>query len=169
MQLELDRIYELLDSVEGASPEKANELKDAVSNYNTFEKTGAEPSNSYTFAPNPAELRSAALSVTDGVLTVRFETAYGVQILQAGDGEWLESHPMLRYCNPSIHSLDPHFGHIETLNLRSRFEAENGTVHVICKHIDTPHTQTFTFSDDALRMSCYLGDLHPEVRQIACC
>lgn len=168
MQTEVDRIYELLDSIEEDSSASCAELEHVVSAYNAAPKTDASVERTYEFTGNPAGIHSASLSTKDGVLTVRFETAYGIQLLKAGDGEWVESHPMLRYCNPSINALDPHFGSIETLHIRSRFETENGMIRVICKHIDTPHTQTFTFSEDALCMSCYLGDLHPEVRRIAC-
>lgn len=168
MQTEVDRIYELLDSVEGRDISMQKELEHAVETYNAAPKTGNTVCKTYAYAENPAEIECAHLSTEDGVLTVRLQTKYGMQILRAGDGEWVESAPMLRYCNPSINQLDPHFGHIEVLSLRSRFETDGDTVRVIAKHPDTPHTQTFVFAPDALSMSVYLGDLHAGVRRIVC-
>ena len=72
---------------------------------------------------------------------------------------------MLRYCNPSINTLDPHYGWIEELHLRCAYETWGDVVKVICKHPDTPHTQVFSFEKDALRISANYGDLR--VREIA--
>lgn len=167
MQAELTNIYTFLDALDQSSGD-AGELSEEVHPA----LPGGKPNgaNCYTYAENPAGLHSASLTVgTDGVLTVRFETAYGVQLLRAGSGKWVESSPMLRYCNPSINQLDPHFGRIEELHLRSSFAVEGDAVRVVCRHSDTPHTQTFLFAPDALRISAVLGDLHPQVKEIPCC
>ncbi len=172
MQTELTHIYELLDRVEGKDSDGQTALEDAVNRAHPPLTASAaltsEAPVTFRFAPNPAELLSATLSVSEGLLTVRLETAYGVQLLKAGSGYWEESHPMLRYCNPSINQLDPRFGWIEQLHLRSCFAKEGNAIRVLCKHIDTPHTQTFLFAPDALRISTNLGDLHPAMAEIAC-
>lgn len=169
MQAEMDRIYELLDSVDCRNPVSEMKLASAVASYNDAPVSAPAATRTVTLAPNPAEIKNATLSQDGNVLTVRFETAYGVQILKAGGGTWVESHPMLRYCNPSINMLDPHFGHIETLNIRSHFATDGDTVKIVCKHIDTPHTQTFAFGKDALDISAVLGDLHADVKHIPYC
>lgn len=166
MQQELTDIYTLLDAVDG-SAEVADAPIDAF--HPALSGGRLNDTISYQYQENPAGLRSASLSVdADGVLTVRFETTYGLQILRAGSGEWVESSPWLRCCNPSINQLDPHFGWIEELHIRSSFAVDGNTVRVVCKHSDTPHTQTFLFAPDALRVSANLGDLHPQVKEIAC-
>lgn len=169
MQLELDRIYELLDSVDCRNPAAEIKLAGTVASYNNAPVSAPVSTRTVTLAPNPAQFQKATLSMDGDVLTVRFETAYGVQILKAGNGTWIESTPMLRYCNPSINTLDPHFGHIETLNIRSHFVAEGDTVRIVCKHFDTPHTQMLVFGKDALSISCVLGDLHADVKHIPYC
>lgn len=167
MQAELDNIYTLLDSIEKTDTKIDPEPICAEHPALPGGKLG-DPAV-YQYETNPAELQSATLSVdTEGVLTVRFETAYGVQLLRAGSGTWMESEPMLRYCNPSINQLDPHFGWIERLRIRSSFAVEGENVRVVCRHIDTPHTQTFLFTPSALCISVYLGDLHPQVKEIPC-
>lgn len=170
MQQELSDIYTLLDAIDRGGSDTDEPIDAAHPALNgAFLHGSSKEIASYQYKENPAELRSAALSVgADGVLTVRFETAYGVQILRAGGGEWVESSPFLRYCNPSINQLDPHFGWIEELHIRSSFAVEGDTVRVLCKHSDTPHTQTFLFTPDALRISANLGDLHPQVKEIPC-
>lgn len=167
MQQELTDIYTLLDALDRNGAEDAPEPIDAAHPA----LPGGELSGpvSCRYKENPAGLRSASLTVdADGVLTVRFETAYGLQLLRAGSGEWTESSPSLRYCNPSINQLDPHFGWIEELHIRSSFAVEDNTVRIVCRHSDTPHTQTFLFAPDALRISANLGDLHPQVKEIPC-
>lgn len=167
MQQELTNIYTLLDSVEKKDTDRADSPIPAV--HPALPGGKLDGTVSYQYQDNPAEIRSATLSTDEnGVLTVRFETAYGVQLLRAGSGTWVESTPMLRYCNPSINQLDPHFGRIEVLRLRSGFAMENGAVRIVCKHLDTPHTQTFLFAPDGLKLSAVLGDLHPQVKEIPC-
>lgn len=168
MQQELTDIYTLLDAIDQGEAEAAPDPIDALHPA----LTGGERKDavSYRYKENPAELRSATLAIDpDGILTLRMETAYGLQILRAGSGEWVESNPHLRYCNPSINQLDPHFGWIEELHIRSSFAVEGDTIRIVCKHSDTPHTQTFLFAPDALRISADLGDLHPQVKEIPCC
>lgn len=172
MQTELDNIYALLDATDAAGESGKSITLPAEHPALTGGKLscGKPQNSSYQYKDNPVQLRSASLSVGgDGVLTVRFETAYGLQLLKAGSGEWVESAPMLRCCNPSINQLDPHFGWIEELHVRSSFAVEGDRVRVICKHSDTPHTQIFDFAPDALRVSALYGDLHEQVKEIPCC
>lgn len=166
MQTEVDRIYALLDSIEAEDLSAEETLISAVENRYAMPACLAQINKQYTFAPNDAGIQSATLFTEGDLLTVRMETEYGVQLLRAGNGQWVESAPMLRYCNPSINSLDPHYGWIEELHLRSAYTVDGDTVQVICKHPDTPHTQAFTFAKDALRLSANYGDLR--VREIAC-
>lgn len=168
MQQELTDIYTLLDAIDQSD---GTDTSDSPIEALHPALNGGTPGGavSYQYQENPAEIRSASLTVdADGVLTVRFETAYGLQLLRAGSGEWVESSPFLRYCNPSIGQLDPHYGWIEELHIRSSFAVEGNTLRVVCKHSDTPHTQTFLFAPDALRISANLGDLHPQVKEIPC-
>lgn len=164
MQTEVDRIYALLDAIEKEDLSAADAVQAEVEHhYDTLPAEG-EIHRSHDFAPNDGEILSAKLNTEDGVLRVRFETAYGVQTILAGNGSWVDCAPMLRYCNPSINSLDPHYGRIEELHLRCAYELHGDTVKVICKHPDTPHTQVFSFEKDALRLSTNYGDLR--VREI---
>lgn len=159
MQRELDRIYELLDEVLGEERSNAEELEKDVREYNAIPPCGAEIEKEVLLESNPTQVGKVSLKTGDGRLQVTFFAPYGEQTLLAGDGEWLESRPMLRFCNPSIRSIDPHAGWIETLNVRSCFTVENGDVVVKCLHTDTPHTQTFRFEKDALRVTAWPGDL----------
>ena len=167
MQQELTDIYTLLDAIDQSGAEDESEAIDAL--HPALCGGGLSGTVCYQYQENPAGIRSASLSVdSEGILTVRFETAYGLQLLRAGSDEWVESNPSLRYCNPSIGQLDPHFGWIEELHIRSSFAVEGNAVRVLSKHSDTPHTQTFLFAPDALRISANLGDLHPQVKEIPC-
>ena len=159
MQIEMDRIYTLLKSIgeEDLSAEAAL-LAEVETHYQTKKASPVEE-KAVTFAPNEAGLLSASLKTEGDVLRVRLETEYGVQTLMAGNGCWVDCAPMLRYCNPSINTLDPHFGLIEQFSLRCAYETEGDTVRVICKHPDTPHTQVFSFEKDALRLSANYGGL----------
>jgi hypothetical protein len=159
MQIEMDRIYTLLKSIgeEDLSAEAAL-LAEVETHYQTKKASPVEE-KAVAFAPNEAGLLSASLKTEGDVLRIRFETEYGVQTILAGNGCWVDCAPMLRYCNPSINTLDPHFGLIEQLSLRCAYETEGDTVRVICKHPDTPHTQVFSFEKDALRLSANYGGL----------
>jgi len=165
MQIEVDRIYALLDAIEGEDLSAETELLSEVEHhYDTLPADG-EVHKACDFVPNDGEILSAKLDTEGDVLRVRLETAYGVQTIPAGNGKWVDCAPMLRYCNPSINSLDPHYGWIEELHLRCAYEIHGDAVKVICKHPDTPHTQVFSFEKDALRISANYGDLR--VREIA--
>lgn len=159
MQIEMDRIYTLLKSIgeEDLSAEAAL-LAEVETHYQTKKASPVEE-KAVAFAPNEAGLLSASLKTEGDVLRIRFETEYGVQTILAGNGCWVDCAPMLRYCNPSINTLDPHFGLIEQFSLRCAYETEGDTVRVICKHPDTPHTQVFSFEKDALRLSANYGGL----------
>ena len=159
MQTEVDRIYALLDTIETEDSSAEAELQSAVENRYAMPACHTEINRQYAFVPNDTGIRAATLTTKKGVLTLRMETEYGVQYLRAGSGHWVESNPMLRYCNPSINTLDPHYGHIEELHLMSTYTMDGDTVKVICKHPDTPHTQVFTFAKDALRLSVNYGGL----------
>ena len=155
MQAELSSIYELLDGI-GENP--SGPCGDFADCHSPLPGGRFEP-KTYAFAPNPAGVRAATLTVGgDGVLTVRFDTDYGVQLLRAGGGKWTESAPMLKLCRPSIAQLDPHHGWVETLRVRSSFAVEGDSVRVVCRHGDAPHTQTLVFSPDALRLTVNVGD-----------
>ena len=166
MQIEMDRIYTLLESVETEDLSAEAELRHEVEHHYDTATSTQEVCASYEYLPNDTGIKSATLATKDGLLRVRMETEYGVQILTAGNGKWVDCAPMLRYCNPSINTLDPHFGRIEQLNLRCAYETEGDVVKVICKHPDTPHTQYFTFAKDALRLSANYGGLR--LSEIAC-
>ncbi len=165
MQTEVDRIYELLDAIEKEDLSAQEALRSAVKNRYAMPVCNSTINRSHTLAPNEAGIQAISLNDSDGILKIRLETEYGVQTLLAGSGKWVECNPMLRYCNPSINTLDPHFGRIEELHLRCAYTVEGNTVQVICKHPDTPHTQTFAFAENALRISANYGDLR--VREIA--
>ena len=169
MQTEMDRICELLDCVDVRNPVCEMQLASAVASYGDVPASAPVPTRTVTLAPNPAEIQNVTLMQKGDVLDVRFETAYGVQILSAGNGKWVESKPMLRYCNPSISTLDPNFGHIETLDVYSHYLVDGDTVNIVCKHANTPHTQTFAFGADALNISCVMGGLHEDVKHIPYC
>ena len=159
MQIEMDRIYTLLKNIgEEHLSAEATLLAEVETHYQTKKASPVEE-KAVTFAPNEAGLLSASLKTEGDVLRIRFETEYGVQTILAGNGRWVDCAPMLRYCNPSINTLDPHFGLIEQLSLRCAYETEGDTVRVICKHPDTPHTQVFSFEKDALRLSANYGGL----------
>lgn len=169
MQAELSCIYELLDTIEGCDNSEQKELEADIRTYHQPASSEPVSAREYRFTANPIELQKATLAMDGDELLVRLETAYGVQHLRAGNGVWVESNPMLRYCNPGIFSLDPSLSKIEQLSLRSCFQKEGDNVRVICRHPDTTHTQTFLFTPQALQISCDIGDLHPDVHAIACC
>ena len=165
MQIEVERIYALLDAIESEDPSAEEALlSEAEHHYDTLPAEG-EIRKACDFVPNDIELLSAKLDTENDLLRVGLETRYGVQTLLAGNGKWVDCAPMLKYCNPSINSLDPHYGWIEELHLRCAYETCGDAVKVICKHPDTPHTQVFSFERDALRISANYGDLR--VREIA--
>ena len=166
MQIEMDRIYALLSAIDAEDLSAESELLHEVEHHYDTAKAAETVSASYEYVPNDTGILAATLSAEDGLLTVRLETEYGVQTLLAGNGRWVDCAPMLRYCNPSINTLDPHYGWIEQLNLRCAYETEGDVVKVICKHPDTPHTQYFTFAKDALRLSADYGGLR--LGEIAC-
>ena len=166
MQAEMDHIYELIGDVLQKDSSEQKELEADVRGYYAVSPCDAKIDKTLLLSPNPTEADSVRLTTENGLLKVVFSTAYGEQTLLAGDGKWVESTPMLRYCNPSINLLDPHFGQIEILRLRSSFTVEGDSVLITAKHPDTPHTQYFRFDSDALRISAFLGDLHPGVKEI---
>ncbi|MBR5263270.1 MAG: hypothetical protein IKV50_01100, partial [Clostridia bacterium] len=159
MQIEIDRIYAMLKNIDEADLSAEAALLAEVETHYQTQKASPVEEKTVTFTPNEAGLLSATLKTEGDVLRVRLETEYGVQTLMAGNGCWVDCAPMLRYCNPSINALDPHFGLIEQLSLRCAYETEGDTVKVICKHPDTPHTQVFSFEKDALRLSANYGGL----------
>ena len=166
MQIEMDRIYAMLAAIDTEDLSAESELLHAVEHHYDTAKAAEIVSASYEYVPNDTGILAATLSAEEGLLTVRLETEYGVQTLLAGNGRWVDCAPMLRYCNPSINTLDPHYGWIEQLNLRCAYVTEGDVVKVICKHPDTPHTQYFTFAKDALRLSADYGGLR--LGEIAC-
>lgn len=168
MQAELSHIYTLLDSIDGIDNAEQKELEEDVRAYHRPPVSQPVKQVAYRYAPNPIQLEGVTLSMQDDQLLVRMETAYGVQYLKAGNGCWVESNPMLRYCNANIFSLDPCQSHIEQLLLRSCFIKEGDNVRVIARHPDTTHTQTFLFAPDGLHLSCDVGDLHPDTYFIPC-
>ena len=155
----MDRIYTLLKNIENEDLSAEEALLTGVETHYQTKKASPVEEKAVTFTPNEAGLISATLKTESDILHVRLETEYGVQTLLAGNGCWVDCAPMLRYCNPSINTLDPHFGYIEQLSLRCAYETEGDAVKVICKHPDTPHTQVFSFEKDALRLSANYGGL----------
>lgn len=167
MQNELSDIYWLLDHVCERNPDEQKQLEQDVNSYYAPLPGPIPEQKCYMLQDNPAQIQSITiLPSSDGSVALQFDTAYGKQIILAGNGKWLESNPMLRYCNPSINALDPHFGWIETHHLRSSYHLDDDGLKVVCKHTDTPHTQTIHFTDDHLSMFTYVGDLPDGVRTI---
>ncbi len=168
MQAEVTRIYELLDAIEGSSTqEEKDALTQSAQAVGKALSTDKRVNETHSFAPNMAGLRSASLTDDGKKLTVRFETEYGTQILTAGNGFWTECHLMLRCCNASITQLDPHFGWIEKLHFYASYTVDQDGVRILAKHADTPHTQTFLFAPDALRLSTNVGTLHPDATTVS--
>ena len=159
----LDDIFELFGSVCEPDGSEAAGLEEDVRSFYRVEPSDLPEFRFLELEDNVADIRSVEI-VPDSNgrdIQILFRTAYGDQTIKAGNGYWAESHPMLRNCKPGLIALDPHFGWIEKLHLRSSFRVENGELTVVCKHIDTPHTQWIRFTPEGIRQTAD-GGLKPE-------
>ncbi len=162
LQGTVDDMFELMSDLLKDDPSEASELeKDVDSFYDMPEYDDLPAYAKYEYEDNIVKIRSAEFLPEKDGLRIRFETAYGTQSVLAGNGCWLESRPMLRMCKPGLITLDPHLGRIEAFHLRSALKKTDGGWAVVCRHIDTPHTQVLLFSRDGLRMASD-GNLLPE-------
>ncbi len=161
LQEVLDDVFELLDGVCIPDASEGTELEEDVRSFYAVQPSALPKEQVYELEDNPADIRSVLVLADGRDVLIRFATAYGEQTIRAGNGCWIESHPMLRNCKPGLIALDPHFGWIENLHVRSSFRVEDGELTVTCKHIDTPHTQWFRFAPEGIYQTAD-GGLKPE-------
>ena len=163
LQAVVDAVFDLFRDVCEPDPSESEGLEEDVRSFYRTEVCPLPPEQSFLFEDNAVGIRSAKFIPENRMLRVRFETEYGEQSILAGNGFWADSRPMLRVCKPGLVVLDPHYGWIEQFHLRSALRKDPDGWTLVCRHIDTPHTQEFRFTGDGLHIDSD-GNLADEAR-----
>lgn len=162
MALEVELIYDLLDTMYGESGDSSSLAEYLETAYIT--KKNAQGFNndlSFSVAENKAEVNKIRI-FGENLLHIELDTAYGKKEFVCGNGEYILNHYYAKNITPSITFLDPAVNTIERHSVFAAYELlDDGKILVTLRHKNTCHVQRWyiDIAENKIDIRLHVGDM----------